>query len=114
MSASTTHTLVRYRVRNGRAAENEAAIRAVFAALERDAPPGLSYGAFLHDDGVTFVHLVSAETPEHAEALTSLPAFEAFTAGVRDRCDAPPAVQRLSRVGLYASHPGTATGSHPQ
>ena len=92
-------TMVQYRVKAERLAENEAAVRSVFEALKAAAPAGIRYSSYVKEDGLTFVHLVSRE--DDAMALTALPAFQSFVAGVRDRCDQPPVNVDLREVGAY-------------
>jgi hypothetical protein len=94
-------TMVRYRVKADRAEENERFIARVFEQLRRDAPAGLRYASFKLPDGVTFVHLVSADDEAGRVALRELPAFKAFTASIRERCDEPPASTELNEVGSY-------------
>ena len=94
-------TLVRYTVKPGRDAENVEAIGRVFAELAHTAPPGLRYAAFHDDTGLSFVHLVSHEGADGADALRSLPAFQAFRAGVAERCAAPPVATPLHGIGSY-------------
>jgi hypothetical protein len=94
-------TMIRYRVKVDRAEENERFIARVFEELRRDGPAGLRYASFKLDDGVTFVHLVSADDDTGRAALRELPAFKAFTAGIRERCDEPPASTELHEVGAY-------------
>lgn len=93
--------LVRYTVKAGRGPENVEYVERVFAELTQAAPPGVRYGAFRLDDGVSFVHLVSHEGPEGGDALRALPAFRAFLAGIADRCEAPPVTATLQEVGSY-------------
>ena len=93
-------TMVRYTVKAGRAAENEAYIAKVFEQLHRERPAGLRYASFKLDDGVSFVHIVSKEG-SGADSLLGLPAFKAFTAGIRDRCEEAPVVVELSEIGSY-------------
>ena len=93
--------LVRYKVKPEHAADNERLVRAVFEALHALAPDGLRYATLKSDDGLTFMHLVSHESEASRDTLTGLPAFKAFSAGVRDRCDEPPAFTELSVVGSY-------------
>jgi hypothetical protein len=93
--------MVRYKVKADRAAENERYIRSVFEQLQRDRPPGLRYATFKLADGVSFVHIASHETPDGSNALGALPAFKAFTAEVKDRCEDPPVVAELTEVGSY-------------
>ena len=91
--------LVRYKVKPERVAEHETLILDVFAELGRTSPPGIRYGAYKQADGLSFVHfaLVAAEP----NPLDALPAFQAFTARVRERCDEPPVSVVLTEVGSY-------------
>ena len=91
--------MVRYRVKPDRIEENERYIRAVFAALQEDAPDGVRYASFKQDDGASFVHIASIEADQNP--LQDLPAFKAFTADIRDRCDEPPVAVELSEIGSY-------------
>ena len=95
--------MVRYTVKAGRAAENERYIEQVFAELARMAPAGVQYSAFKLDDGVTFVHVYAHESDDAAGLLTTLPAFQAFRAGLNDRCEVAPVRTPLHEVGSYAS-----------
>src|SRR5688572_18426571 len=93
--------MVRYKVKSGRAAENERYIAAVFEQLGREQPAGLRYASFKLADGVSFVHLVSLEGAEGANPLGQLSAFKAFTAEIKERCEEPPVAVELSEVGSY-------------
>jgi hypothetical protein len=97
--------VVRYRLKADRVAEHEALLARVFEELAVVKPAGLRYRALKLADGVSFVHLA-----EHAAAdgagenpLTSLPAFRAFVASIRERCDEPPAASDTTALGAYAS-----------
>jgi hypothetical protein len=94
-------TLIQYRVKPGRAAENEGLIRAVFEELRAAAPDGVRYAAFRLEDGLSFAHLVSVESAEARDRLRGLAAFKAFAANARDRCDVEPSSQPLLVVGSY-------------
>jgi hypothetical protein len=93
--------MVQYRVKADRAEENARYIRDVFSQLQKEAPPDLRYCAFQLEDGVTFVHIVSNEAPNGADPLRELPAFRAFSADIKGRCEQPPAFTNLSVVGSY-------------
>ena len=73
----------------------------------RPRPPGLTYASYRLEDGVSFVHVASMDDPDN-NPLRQLAAFQAFTAGVRDRCDAPPVTTVLNEVGRYSA----ATATH--
>jgi quinol monooxygenase YgiN len=92
--------MVRYKVKPEQVARNEELVRAVYEELRRVAPETLRYATFKLPDGVTFIHL--ADMDDAAEnPLTGLDAFQAFQAGVRERCDEPPVVSELSEVGSF-------------
>jgi hypothetical protein len=91
--------IVRYKVKPGRAEENEALVRGVFDELARSAPEGLRYASFKEADGLSFVHI--AEIEGESNPLNGIPAFKAFAAGIGGRCEVPPAVVELTRVGSY-------------
>jgi len=93
--------MVSYKVKADRAAENERAAAAVYEALRVARPVGLRYATFRLGDGVTFVHIVSHEEAEGGNALTALPAFKAFSAGVKERCVEPPQRVEMTEIGSY-------------
>ena len=93
--------MVRYKVKAGRAEENERYIANVFEQLRREKPSGLRYASFKLEDGLSFVHIVSHDAADGRNPLTELSAFKAFVAGVRDRCDEPPVTVELREIGSY-------------
>ena len=93
--------MVRYTVKPGRAAENERYIQQVFAELARTAPPNMRYAAFKLDDGVSFVHVYTNERTDGSEPLLELPAFQAFRAGLEERCETPRVATPLHEIGSY-------------
>ena len=90
--------MVRYRVKADRVAENEEAVRAVYAELAQTRPDGLRYATFRLADGATFVHVAEHGDPN---PLHQVEAFRAFTADVRDRCEAGPESSDLTEIGSY-------------
>jgi hypothetical protein len=93
--------MVSYKLKPDRVAENEGLVAAVFEALRQARPAGLRYATFRLEDGVSFVHIVSHEEADGVNALTALPAFKAFTVGVKDRCEVLPHRVDLTEVGSY-------------
>jgi hypothetical protein len=91
---------VRYRVKLERVEEHQGLVRRVFDELAKTQPPGLRYGAFRLEDGVTFVHFAWIEAAENP--LQKLESFKAFVANIADRCDEPPATSTLTAIGTYA------------
>jgi hypothetical protein len=90
--------VVRYQTRPDAADENARLVRDVFRALEAQAPAGLRYLVLRLADG-GFVHVV--EQAEGAPSLTTLDAFKAFSAGVRERATTAPAAVDAEIVGNY-------------
>ena len=93
--------MIRYKLKAGRVAENELYVSAVYDELRRLAPRGLRYATFRLGDGVSFVHLVSYENEDSARLLPTLPAFKAFTADIKDRCEELPVTEELKESGSY-------------
>ena len=91
--------MVRYKVKPERAAENEALVRAVYDELHRTGPAGFSYATFQLEDGVTFVHLASAEDGQNP--LSRLEAFARFQEAIGERCEQPPVVTEVHEIGSY-------------
>ena len=94
--------MVRYRVRPDAVERNEELVRAVYASLAELARADFTYATHKLDDGVSFVHLAAYEGES---PLPSVPAFQAFTSGIRERCDEPPVVSELEEVGAYGRPP---------
>ena len=93
--------MVSYKLKPERVAENERLAAAVYDALREARPAGLRYATFRLEDGVSFMHIVAHEEADGSNALTSLPAFKAFSAGVKDRCVTPPVRVELTEIGAY-------------
>ena len=85
-------TVVRYTTRPGRADENEALSKAVFAELKTKAPEGIGYAVFRQ--GEDFLHLFVNFEGVDAGMLVDLPKFKAFSEGGPDRWTAEPDIQR--------------------
>ena len=96
------NVMVRYKVKAGEAAANEALVRNVYDELRQTAPAGFHYATFVLEDGVSFVHVASSDAGEEQSPLPELAAFRAFQEGIGERCDEPPARVALREVGSYA------------
>jgi hypothetical protein len=94
--------VVRYQTKPDRADENQALIEKVFEDLEARQPEGFTYKVFRLEDGVSFVHVVvEHEDVTDPDSLNEVPAFQAFTADIADRCEVPPVASRATVVGGY-------------
>jgi len=95
-------TVVRYQAKPDRADENQKLIEAVFADLEAREPEGFTYKVFRLEDGVSFVHVViEHDNVDNPDSLQDVPAFQAFTAEIADRCDVPPLAMGAEIVGSW-------------
>ena len=94
-------TVVRYKLKEGRAQENRAFIDDVFGELNDNRPPGLRYVSFQLEDDLTFVHIAVVESEDGKNPLPDTAAFKKFIADLRDRCDEPPAALAANIVGSY-------------
>jgi hypothetical protein len=87
-------TLVRYKTKPGRADENEALSRAVFAELKEKTPAHATYALFR--DGEDFAHVFINDKSDDSNAVTELASFRTFLQGINERCEAPPETTRLA------------------
>ena len=94
-------TVVRYQAKPERAAENQQLIEAVFAELAQRQPEGFTYKVFRLEDGVSFLHVVIEHDVENPDSIQAVPAFQAFVAGIAERCDVPPVATGATIVGGY-------------
>src|ERR1700722_16570221 len=99
-------TLVRYTTKPGRADENEALSKTVFAELRQTSPDHIAYGLFR--DGSDFVHLFANPAGDDSSPVTELASFKAFARDINARCEAPPETTRFA-LDLVESY-GLATG----
>ena len=98
-------TIVRYRLKADRVAENEKLVRAVYAELDESKPAGFDYSTYRLEDGVSFMHI--AHLADGAKGpLSANKAFQEFQQGIKDRCEELPVVSKATEVGSY--HPDLA------
>lgn len=93
--------VVQYRAKRDRADENQELIEAVFREIDERQPSGFSYRVFRLEDGVSFVHTVIEHDVVHPDSLGDLPAFQAFTKDIADRCEVAPVATAATVVGTY-------------
>jgi hypothetical protein len=91
--------VVQYRTKADSADENQELIEAVFREIDERRPVGFSYRVFRLEDGVSFVHTVVEHEVENPDSLADLPAFQAFTKDIADRCEVAPAATGATVVG---------------
>jgi hypothetical protein len=106
----TRAVIVRYRTRPDAADGNEQLISAVFQELAAARPSGIRYAAFRVAE-TTFVHVAVFDSDNNP--LDTLPAFRAFTSGLADRCEEPPAPTAGHLVGSYPPEGNSPTATRP-
>lgn len=93
--------IVRYKVKAGKADENQKLIEKVLEELHQNHPSGLRYASFKLSDRVSFVHIVSVETTDDRNPLIETPAFKSFNSGITDRCEEQPVLTEMTEIGSY-------------
>jgi len=101
--------MVRYKTLAEHAETNARLVHAVFDELRARKPDGIRYATFRLADGVTFIHV--ATHVHDPSRLTSLPAFQAFQANIKQRCAEPPVVTELSVLDSYGLPPLETEGA---
>jgi hypothetical protein len=100
-----SNVVVTYTVKPEAFDEHVGLIDAVFAQLDAEAPSNLEYKVLCLDDGVSFVHVSTADTPDGSNPLPQLAAFQQFAHGLGDRVATPPGPSAARLIGSY--HPGS-------
>ena len=96
----TTRVLIRYRVKPERVGEHLALLRAVFDELAASRPDGLRWDSYRLADGVSFADVAAVDAPGTLSRLTT---WAAYRSTLDERCDEPPVLTNLDRIGFYAS-----------
>jgi hypothetical protein len=94
--------MLRTKVKADRAAEAEAGVKALFAALEEERPAGIRYSSYRLADGVTYVVLLQIEEGTE-NPLPQLAAFREFQENLKGWLAEPPAPEQLTVIGDYRS-----------
>jgi len=98
--------VVSYMVRPEAVAEHVRLIEAVFEQLRAEQPDNIEYKVMRLADGVSFVHVSTADTADGSNPLPELAAFQAFGQNAAARVATPPVPTAADIVGSY--HPGGA------
>jgi hypothetical protein len=93
--------VVSYQVRPEAVAEHVRLIEAVFEQLRAEQPTNVEYKVVRLDDGVSFVHVSSADTPDGSNPLPELAAFKEFGRDSAARVATPPVPRAADIIGSY-------------
>jgi hypothetical protein len=96
-----SNVVVIYTVLPDAKVEHVRLIEAVFAQLQAERPDNIDYQVMCLEDGVTFVHTSTAETPDGSNPLPELDAFKQFGRGIADRVSTLPSANAAEVVGNY-------------
>lgn len=98
--------VVSYMVRPEAVAEHVRLIEAVFEQLRAEQPDNIEYKVMRLADGVSFVHVSTADTADGSNPLPELAAFQAFGQNAAARVATPPVPTAADIIGSY--RPGGA------
>ncbi len=93
--------VVSYQVRPEAVAEHVRLIKAVFDQLRAEQPGNVEYKVMCLADGVSFVHVSSADTPDGSNPLPELAAFKEFGKDSAARVATQPVPTPASIIGSY-------------
>jgi tRNA (Thr-GGU) A37 N-methylase len=93
--------VVTYSVHPDAKAEHVRLIEGVFAQLAADRPDNIDYQVMCLADGVTFVHMSTADTPDGSNPIPDLAAFKEFSRDIAARVTSMPTPAAAEVVGGY-------------
>ena len=101
--------VVSYSVRPEAVAEHVRLIEAVFKQLHAEQPGHIEYKVMRLQDGVSFVHVSTADTPDGSNPIPELTAFQEFSRDAAARVATTPMPTPADVVGSYRPQaPGTS------
>ena len=98
-----TSVVVSYTVRPEAVAEHIRLIEGVFEQLTAEQPGNVEYKVLRLDDGVSFVHVSTADTPDGSNPLPQMAAFKDFGRDSAARVATTPNPTAADIIGSY--HP---------
>jgi hypothetical protein len=96
-----SNVVVTYSVRPEAAAEHVRLIKAIFEQLRAEQPTNVEYKVVRLDDGVSFVHVSTADTPDGSNPLPAMSAFNEFGKDSASRVATPPVPTAADIIGSY-------------
>ena len=93
--------VVTYQVKPESVEEHLRLIGAVFAELASSPRDDVAYRVLRLEDGVSFVHVSTADTPDGTSPLPQLASFREFGRQLADRVTAPPQATAAQLVDSY-------------
>jgi hypothetical protein len=96
-----TSVVVSYQVKPEAVAEHVRLIEAVFEQLHAEQPDNVEYKVVRLDDGISFVHVSSADTPDGSNPLPDMAAFRDFGRDSAARVATTPVPAAADIIGSY-------------
>jgi hypothetical protein len=96
-----TSVVVSYQVKPEALAEHVRLIEGIFEQLRAERPANVEYKVVRLADGVSFVHVSSADTPDGSNPLPEFSAFKEFGRDSGDRVATQPAPTAADIIGSY-------------
>ncbi|HSX48242.1 MAG TPA: hypothetical protein VLF41_01950 [Candidatus Nanoarchaeia archaeon] len=93
--------VVTYSIKPEAKDEHVKLIEAVFAQLSKETPDNIDYQVMCLEDGVSFVHMSTAETADGSNPLPHFSAFQEFNRNIADRVTAMPKPASGTLVASY-------------
>ena len=101
VNALISNVVVSYQVRPEAVEEHVRLIKAIFEQLNVERPGNVEYKVVCLDDGVSFVHVSTADTPDGSNPLPELAAFREFGKDSAARVATPPNPTPAEIIGSY-------------
>ena len=95
------NVVVTYQVRPDAMDEHLRLIGAIFDELDAQAPDDVEYKVLRLADGVSFVHVSTADSSDGSNPLTRFAAFREFSETAGQRAATPPTPVSADLVGSY-------------
>ena len=100
-----TSVVVSYQVKPEAVDDHIRLIQGVFDQLRAERPDNVEYKVVRLADGVSFVHLSSADTPDGSNPLPEMAAFQDFGRDIGSRVATPPNPTAADIIGSYLPSP---------
>ncbi len=101
VSQLISSVVVSYQVRPEAVAEHVRLIKAIFEQLQAEQPSNVEYKVMCLQDGVSFVHVSTADTPDGSNPLPELTSFRAFGKDSAARVATAPMPTAAEIIGTY-------------
>jgi hypothetical protein len=96
-----TSVVVSYQIKPEAQAEHVRLIEGVFEQLRAERPDNVEYKVLRLEDGVSFVHVSTADTADGSNPLPELSAFKEFGKDIADRVATAPNPSGAAIIGSY-------------